>query len=164
MAKKQTAQTAVAPKASLRSSVVNQPTPHALPVAEVLDVLQAQAIDAMPAHVFDDGPTTETTPIMKRMRSEIGSAAINAKRDPSLRASVAIEVRCDRDEGSDAGHYQVRAGGHVSHESRNGPVEADFPVSTNVNDADGRLTLDCDQMREEIANAVRVTNEAHKLP
>jgi hypothetical protein len=164
MAPKKVAAPPVARTISSRPSFVEQPTPHALPVGEVLDVLQAQAKDAMPRSVFDAAPTTRTTPIMKRMRSEIGSAEIRAKRDPNLAASVAIELRCDRDEGSDAGHYQVRAGGHVTRESESGSIETDIPVSIAVNAADGGMQLDRDQLREEIVNAVRATDQLHHRP
>ena len=71
--------------------------------------------------------------------------------------SVAIDVRCDRDEEGDAGRYQVHAEGHVGRESKEGLVEAKIPVSIEVNDADGGLKLDSDAMREEIANAIRST-------
>jgi hypothetical protein len=75
---------------SLRSGVVDQPTPRALPIAEVLGPLQAQAEDVMRSSMFDDDVTTETTPVMKRMRSEIGTAAVRAQRHESdLHARVA---------------------------------------------------------------------------
>ena len=63
MTRKQVAEKPVARKKSLRSAVVDQPTRHALPVAEVLDVLQAQAKDAMPGPISDDAPTTKMTPM-----------------------------------------------------------------------------------------------------
>jgi hypothetical protein len=152
----------VAPKKSLRSGVLEQPTPHALPVGEVLEALQGQAKDAMPSSIFDDNVTTEMTPVMKRMRSEIGATAVTAKRrDPNVQASVAIEVRCDRDESGDAGRYHVRADGHVARESKEGEVDADISVSIEVNEADGCLKLDSNHVREEITNAVRATERTH---
>jgi hypothetical protein len=142
-------------------TVVEHPTPRALPVGEVLHALQAQAKDAITGSFFEDGATTETTPLMKRMRSEIGAAEVSAKqRDSTVQAHVALEVRCDRDEQGDAGRYQVRADGHVARESNEGLVKANIPVSITVNDADGSLKLDSDEMREEIANAIRPTNDA----
>jgi hypothetical protein len=94
-----------------------------LPVGQVLEGLQAQAKDAMPDSFFDDRATMKTTPVVKRMRSEAGSVQVSAKRrHPNLRASVAIDVRCDRDEEADAGRYQVRAGGHVARESKEGSI------------------------------------------
>jgi hypothetical protein len=147
-------------KESLRSAVLEQPTPNAQPVREVLEVLQGQAKDAMSSSVFDEGPTTEMTPIMKRMRSEIGSVEVTAKRhDPNLRASVAIEVRCDRNEGSDAGCYQVRADGHIVREDKEGRVEGNIPVSIEVNDTNGCLKLDSDEMRQDITSAICSTDE-----
>jgi hypothetical protein len=77
----------------------------------------------MPDSFFDDRATMKTTPVVKRMRSEAGSVQVSAKRrHPNLRASVAIDVRCDRDEEADAGRYQVRAGGHVARESKEGSI------------------------------------------
>jgi hypothetical protein len=106
-------------KDSLRSSVVDQPTPHVQPIAGVLGPLQAQAKDVMRSSNFDDDVTAETTPVMKRMRSEIGTAAVRAQRRATdLHASVGIEVRGDRDERGDAGCYHVRADGHVAHEGQ----------------------------------------------
>jgi hypothetical protein len=146
-------------KTSLRSAVVSQPTPRALPIAEVLGPLQAQAEDVMRSSMFDDDVTTETTPVMKRMRSEIGTAAVRAqRRETDLHASVSIEVRCDRDERSDAGCYHVRADGHVAREGQQAKVETEIPVSVEVK-ADGFLELDSDHMREDITNAVRATEK-----
>jgi hypothetical protein len=145
-----------------RGDVVEHRTPHARPVGEVLERLQAQAKDAMPDVFFDDGATTETTPLMKRMRAEVGTARVTAKRrDSNLQASVGIEVRCDRDEESDAGQYKVRAGGHVTCESKDGAVEAEIPVSTEVND-DGGLTLNSREMRQDIARTIRSTDDSFK--
>jgi hypothetical protein len=36
-------------------------------------------------------------------------------------------------------------------------VEANVPVSVEVHDADGSLKLDSDEMRHDIANAIRST-------
>jgi hypothetical protein len=146
-------------KNSLRSAVVDQPTPRALPIAEVLRPLQAQAEDVMRSSMLDDDVTTETTPVMKRMRSEIGTAAVRAqRRETDLHASVSIAVRCDRDERSDAGCYHVRADGHVAREGQQAKVETEIPVSVEVK-ADGFLELDSDQMREDFTNAVRATEK-----
>lgn len=146
-------------KNSLRSGVVDQPTPRALPIAEVLGPLQAQTEDVMRGSMFDGDVTTETTPVMKRMRSEIGTAAVRAqRRESDLQASVAIEVRCDRDELGDAGCYHVRANGHVAREGQQAKVETEIPVSIEVK-ADGFLKLDSDHMREGITNAVRATEK-----
>jgi hypothetical protein len=154
-------ETPVARTKMSRGGVVEQPTPRSHPVGEVLETLQAQAKDAMLSSTFDDGATTETTPLMKRMRSEIGSTEVSAKsRNPSVQANVAIEVRCDRDEEGDAGRYQVRAGGHIARETNGGVVEASIPVSIEVDGADGRLKLDSDEMRKDIAKAVRSTGDA----
>jgi len=102
-------ETPVARKKTSPSDVVEQLTPRAQPVGEVLETLQAQAKDAMPCSFFDDGATTKTTPVTKRMRSEVGTVEVSAKRrDPNVQASVAIDVRCDRDDESDAGRCQVR--------------------------------------------------------
>lgn len=144
---------------TLRGGVVDQPTPRALPTAEVLGPLQAQAEEVMRSSIFDDDVTTETTPVMKRMRTEIGTAAVRAqRRETDLHASVAIEVRCDRDEHGDAGCYHVRADGHAAREGQQGKVETDIPVSIEVK-ADGFLELDADHMREDITNAVRATEK-----
>jgi hypothetical protein len=152
-------ETPVARKHGSPSDISEQPTPRAQPVGQVLEGLQAQAKDAMPDSFFDDGATMKTTPVVKRMRSEVGSVEVSAKRrHPNLRASVAIDVRCDRDEEGDAGLYQVRAGGQVACESKEGLiVEANVPVSVEVHDADGSLKLDSDEMRHDIANAIRST-------
>jgi hypothetical protein len=97
------------------------------------------------------------------MRSEIGSAEVSAKRrEPNVQANVAIEVRCDRDEQGDGGRYQVCAGAHVGRESKGVLVGADIPVSIEVNDANGSLKLDSDQMRDEITDAIRSTDDALK--
>lgn len=145
---------AAAHEKSVRSGVVQQRTPYAQPVGEVLESLQGQARDAMPDSIFDDAVTTETTPLMKRMRSEVGSATISARRrDSDLQASVAIEVRCDRDESGDAGCYHVRADGQVAH-GNDGRIESGVPVSIQVNDTNGCLELDSDQMREDITSVV----------
>src|SRR5450631_4900319 len=116
--------TPVARKKTSQSNVVEQPTPHAQPVGKMLETLEAQAQDAMPSSFFDDGATTKTTPVRKRMRSEVGTVEVSAKRhDPSVQARVVIDVRCDQDEQSDAGSYQVRAEGRVSRESEEGLIE-----------------------------------------
>ena len=92
------------------------------------------------------------------MRSEVGTIEVGAKRrDPNVQASVTIDVRCDQDEESDAGRYQVRTEGHVAREGKEGLVEAKVPVSIEVND--GGLKLDSDEMQEEIANAIRSTGD-----
>ena len=124
-------ETPVAREHGSPSDVSEHPTPRAQPVGQVLEGLQAQAKDAMPDSFFDDGATMKTTPVVKRMRSEVGSVEVSAKRrHPNLRASVAIDVRCDRDEEGDAGRYQVRAGGRVARESKEGLiVEANVPVA-----------------------------------
>ena len=155
-------ETPVARKRGSPSDVSEQPTARAQPVGQVLEGLQAQAKDAMPDSFFDDGATTKTTPVVKRMRSEVGTVEVSAKRrHPNLRASVAIDVRCDRDEEGDAGRYQVRAGGHVARESKEGLiVGVNVPVSVEVHDADGGLKLDSDEMRHDIANAIRSTRAA----
>jgi hypothetical protein len=141
-----------------RRGVVQQRTQHAQPVGEVLETLQEQAKDAMTGSIFDDTVKSETTPLMKRMRSEVGTATISAKRrDSDLQASVAIEVRCDRDESGDAGCYHVRADGHVASGSDRGTIESELPVSIEVNDTNGCLELDGDQMREDITSVVRLT-------
>ena len=141
---------------SQRTGVVLRRTPHAQPVGEVLESLQGQAKDAMPGSIFDDAVTSETTPLMKRMRSEVGAATISGKRrDSDLQANIAIEVRCDRDESGDAGCYHVRAGGHVALESDGGPIESDLAVSIGVNDTNGCLELDRDKIREDITSVVR---------
>jgi hypothetical protein len=146
---------------SLPTRVVQQRTLHAQPVGDVLESLQEQAKDAMPGSIFDDAVTSEMTPLMKRMRSEVGTATISGKRrDSDLQANVAIEVRCDRDESGDAGCYHVRADGHVATGSDRGPIESDLPVSVEVNDANGCLQLDRDQMREDITSVVRSTGGA----
>ena len=152
-------ETPITRKKTPQSDVIEHPTPRAQPVGEVLETLQAQAKDAMPGSFFEDGATTKMTPVTKRMRSEVGTVEVSAKRcDPNVQASVAIDVRCDRDEEGDAGRYQVHAEGHVGRESKEGLVEV--PVSVEVHDADGGLKLDSDAMREEIANAIRSTGEA----
>ena len=152
--------TPVARKKTSQSDVVEQPTPHAQPVGKMLEALEAQAQDAMPSSFFDDGATTKTTPVRKRMRSEAGTVEVSAKRrNPNVQASVTIDVRCDQDEESDAGRYQVRTEGHVARESKEGLVEAKVPVSIEVNDVDGGLKLDSDEMQEEIANAIRSTGD-----
>jgi hypothetical protein len=150
--------TPVARNKTSQSNVVEQPTPHAQPVGKMLETLEAQAQDAMPSSFFDDGATTKTTPVRKRMRSEAGTVEVSAKRrDPNVQASVTIDVRCDQDEESDAGRYQVRTEGHVARESKEGLVEAKVPVSIEVHD--GGLKLDSDEMQEEIANAIRSTGD-----
>lgn len=152
--------TPVARNKTSQSDVVEQPTPHAQPIGKMLETLEAQAQDAMPSSFFDDGATTKMTPVRKRMRSEVGTVEVSAKRrDPNVQASVTIDVRCDQDEESDAGRYQVRAEGHVARESKEGLIEAKVPVSIEVNDVDGGLKLDSDEMQEEIANAIRSTGD-----
>jgi hypothetical protein len=142
--------------------VVEHRTPRAQPVGDVLEMLQAQAKDGMPESVFEDGATTERTPLMKRMRAEVGTAEVSAKRrDSNMQASVGIEVRCDRDEEGDAGRYHVRAGGHVARESQEGLFESQIPVSIEVND-EGGLKLNSHEMREEITNAIRSTDDTLK--
>jgi hypothetical protein len=154
-------ETPIARKNTSQSDVIEEPTSRAQPVGEVLETLQAQAKDAMLGAFFDDGATTKTTPVTKRMRSEVGTVEVSAKRrDPNVQASVAIDVRCDRDEEGDAGRFQVRAEGHVGRESKEGLVEAQAPFSVEVHDADGGLKLDSDEMREGIANAIRLTGAA----
>jgi hypothetical protein len=143
---------------SSRNSVIQQRTPHAQPVGEVLESLEGQAKHAIPGSIFDDAVTSETTPLMKRMRSEVGIATVSARRrDSDLRASVEIEVRCDRDESGDAGCYHIRAAGRVATESNGGPIESDLPVSIGVNDTNGCLELDSNQMRQDITSVVRST-------
>jgi hypothetical protein len=143
-------------KNSLRNTVVDQPTPRALPIAEVLGPLQAQAANVMRSSIFNDNVTAETTPVMKRGRSEIGTATVCAQRhQTNMHASVGIEVRCDSDERGDAGCYHVRARVHVAQQ---GTVETEIPVSIKVK-ADGFLELDSDQMRKDIISAVRATGQ-----
>jgi hypothetical protein len=152
------AETPVSRKRTSRGDVTERPTPRAQPVGEVLENLQAQAKDAMPGSFFDEGATTKTTPVTKRVRSEAGTVEVSAKRrDPNVQASVAIDVRCDQDEKSDAGCYQVHAEGHVGRKSKEGLIEAEFPVEVQVRDADGGLKLDSEEMRNEIAKAIRST-------
>jgi hypothetical protein len=153
------AEAPVARKKTSQGEVTEQITPRAQPVSQVLEALQAQAKEAMAGSFFDEGATAKSTPVTKRARSEAGTVEISAKRrDPSVKASVAIDVRCDRDEESDAGRYQVRAQGHLGRESEAGVVEADVSVPVSVErDADGGLKLDSEQMRTGMADAIRST-------
>jgi hypothetical protein len=137
-----------------RADVVQHPTPNAKPVGEVLDSLQAQAKDAIPADVFTDGATADKAPLMKRMRSEIGSAEVTAAApDADVQTHIEMEVRCDRNEDDDGGTYQVRAQGHVAR----GSATASIPVAVRVDERDGGLRLNPDEMRDGITEAVRAT-------
>lgn len=137
-----------------RADIVQHATPNAKPVGEVLDSLQAQAKDAIPAEVFTDGATADRAPMMKRMRSEIGSAEVSAAaHDADVRTHIEMEVRCDRNEHDDGGTYQVRAQGHVAH----GAATANVPVSISVDDHDGGLRLNPEEVRDGITDAIRAT-------
>ncbi len=137
-----------------RADVVQHATPNAKPVGEVLDSLQAQAKDAIPTDVFTDGATADKAPLMKRMRSEIGSAEVSATaHDPDVQTRIEMEVRCDRNEEDDGGTYQVRAQGHVAR----GAATANIPVSVRVDDGDGGLRLNSDEVRDGITEAMRAT-------
>ena len=151
----------VARKKRSPGDVVERPTPRARPVGEVLETLQAQAENAMPASFFDAGATAKKTPVTKRERSEAGTLELSARRrEPKVQANVAIDVRCDRNADGEAGRYQVRATGHVGRESADGPIEADVPVSVELEEADGSLKLDGEQMRARMAEAIRSTGTA----
>ncbi len=142
-------------------TAARKPTSYAHPVGEMLEALQAQTLDAMSGTFFDDGATAEITPVTKRMRSEAGAVQVNAKRrDPAVEATVTIDVRCDQDEAGDAGHYQLRATGHVRRESSGGKVDSEFPVTVEVGENDGALTLGSDEMRDGIAEAIRSTGKS----
>ncbi|GAC1300492.1 MAG: hypothetical protein NVSMB19_07160 [Vulcanimicrobiaceae bacterium] len=146
-----------------RAETVHPSAEHARPLDELLETLQAQTIDAMSGPFFDEGATTEKTPVKKRMRSETGTVHVSAKRrDPAVEATVTIDVRCDQDEAGNAGHYQLRARGHFTRETAGGDVDSEFPVSVDVRERDGALTLGADEMRNGIADAIRSTGKAQE--
>lgn len=147
-----------------RSGITERRTQRARPVGEVLDALRAQAKDAMAGPFFDEGATATSTPVMKRVRSEAGAVEVSAKRrEPSVKASVAIDVRCDRDEHGDAGRYRIRAEGRVGRDTAGGLIEADVPVSVEA-DRDGGLKLDAEGTRAGIADAIRSTGTPRPHP
>ena len=142
--------------------IAQQPTPHAQPIGEVLETLQAQTLDAMSGPFFDEGATTEVTPVSKRMRSESGTVQVSAKRhDPAIEAKVTIDVRCDHESG-EAGRYQLRATGQVTRENKDGDIKSEFPVAIDMQGGDGSLTLVSGEMRDGIANAIRSTGKSRK--
>lgn len=147
-------------KKSGRAETAEQPTAHARPVGEVLETLQAQALDAMSGPFFDEGATAERTPVTKRMHSETGAVQVNAKRrDPAVEATVSIDVRSDQDQAAETGRYQLRAKGRVKRQTQSGDVDSEFPVPVEVREDDGALTLGADVMRERIADAIRSTGK-----
>jgi len=48
----------------------------------------------------------------------------------------------------------MRATGHVTRQTENGDVDTESPVSVEVREDDGVLTLGADQMRDGIADAI----------
>lgn len=154
-----------APVGQSRSAdTARQPTSHARPVGEVLEGLQTQMLDAVSDPFFDKGATTAMTPVTKRMRSETGAVEVHAKRrDPAIEATVTIDVRCDQDQVGDAGRYQLRAVGHVTRETVDGHVDSEFPVSIEVRQDNGALTLGSDEVRGKIADAIRSTGTSHEV-
>jgi hypothetical protein len=144
------------------SEIVDASTPHAQPVGKVLDELQTQAVDALSEPFFDDGPRTEAIPVTKHAGSEAGAVRVNARRrEPYVEASVSVEVKCDRDEAaSDSATYHIRAKGRLAREGDGKKVEREFSVPVARADDDGHVALDPDEMRTEIATAIRSTGEA----
>ena len=150
----------LAQKKSGMAQTAQQPTSRTHPVGEVLETLQVQTLGVMSGTFFDGGTTSEMTPVLKRMHSETAGLQVNARcLDPALEAKVTIDVRCDQDDAGNAGRYQMRATGHVTRQTENGDVDSEFPVSVEVGADDGVLTLDADQMRDGIADAIHSTGK-----
>jgi hypothetical protein len=142
--------------------VVDAPSRHPQPVVTVLAELQTQALDVLSEPFFDDAPSIETIPVTKRAASEVGGVRVNAKRrQPYVEATVSVEVKCDRDDAAaDSGIYHVRARGTLARVGEGRKVEREFFVPVERDGDAGRLTLDLNELKNEIATAIRSSGES----
>jgi hypothetical protein len=130
------------------------------PVGEVLQELQAGALEAVSGTFFDSGAKAETNPIVKRAHVEASSVRVSARRnEPPLEAEVAIDVRCDHAQ-PDADVYQVRGTGRVARADDARRVEREFAVPVDVREEDGHVGLDPNAVRDRIASAIRSTGRS----
>jgi hypothetical protein len=146
------------PDEELHPDVSRHRTDHAPPLGDVLESLREQLVEAMALPFFDAGSTVEMTPVTKVALTETGAATIVARKsDPAYEATVSVEVRCDhgtaRNRGPDEDRYEVRPRAYLRHDDRGRRAERE--VAVVVREIEGRLKLDTEYLRDEMASMIR---------
>ena len=137
-----------------RPRVLHQHTANARLVGELVETLREQAIAAMRGDFFDDHVEAEVQPLRSVMRTDAGTLILRAgRREPRYRLRLEFSVRTDREEESGAAVYEVHGNGDLWCESMPGSSRSSFEVVPAMRD--GLLELDGEQLRSEIASAIR---------
>jgi hypothetical protein len=134
--------------------VLHEHTANARLVGELVEKLREQAIDAMRGDFFDDHVEAEVQPLRSVMRTDAGTLILRAgRRQPRYRLRLEFSVRTDREDESGSAVYEVRGNGAIWCESMPGSGHSSFEVLPAMRD--GSLELDGEQLRSEIASAIR---------
>jgi hypothetical protein len=135
---------------------VDRHTSHPRAIAEVLDDVTQQALAAFAIPFFDGGSSANSEPILKIRTAEAGTVRIAAQRhEPPYRAELTLYLRSDLESPDDT-YSQVRGRCSMSRGIADAaPLHYDFAIGVAISD-DGSLTLDVEQLRAELAEAVRV--------
>jgi hypothetical protein len=141
-----------------RPHVLHEYTENAHLVGELVEKLREQAVDAMRGGFFDDGIEAEVQPLRSVMLAEAGTLILRAsRRQPRYRMRLEFSVRTDREAENSGARYEVRGNGAIWCESVPGSRRSSFEILPTVRE--GSLELDGDQLRSEIASAIRAVGK-----
>ena len=131
-----------------------QHTGHPRGVSDILKNVSEQVLGVLTVPFFDGDGWREVTPVVKSGIAEAGTLRVSASHlNPPYRADITLDVRTDLESPADA-RYQIRGRCEVSRGSEGSSQHCEFALRVTIA-ADGLLAIDAEQLRAEMAAAIR---------
>lgn len=131
-------------------------------ISELVQRLGQQAMGALQGEFFDADVDEEVQPTRSLMRTDAKAVILLASRhQPPYRLRLEFSVRTDREDRRAGGTYEVFGEGIVWCEPLSKSEGSDFQILPSLR-SDGLLELNEDQLRSQVALAIRLLGKMPK--